>query len=278
MNRCLACFLALFCFLISLESQAQAYFHGSYTHHLRPLPVINGIMQRFNESANHSLSAINSFDGYQFGIGSYGWFTFMELNYGNLVARQQSRNTSQLLENAELVFNQATVNLNLGLRPFLERHFIIGTGICMGQTRVRYSFGGDYAVAVQPYVLSFQLFSGYAFKSRFLLKKERRPDYYYLIRIRAYYQFQQSVDMAPLERQLNGTSIVPGADFDEGLSSPGLQVSLIAPLMKGGKVVERGGSGAREQARRARQLKRYRRQRKRELRNLDWDSPSETED
>lgn len=265
--------LFLLFLLCSVQLSAQAYAHITYTQHLSPLPITNSIMQRFNDAANHSLEPIQSLGGYQVGFGSYGWYTLMELNYGNLVSRRQSRNPTQIRENAEVIVNQSTINLNLGLRPITNKHFVIGAGIHLGQTRIRYAFGGNYIESVKPYVMSAQLFTGYAFKSRFLLKKERRPDYYYLIRIRAYYQLQQTVDVQPLEQQLNGAQATPIDNYDENLSAPGLQVSIIAPFMKSGKVVDRGGSGAQEQAKRRRKLRRYRRERKRELRNLDWDSP-----
>lgn len=270
--------LLLITLLSTAQLHAQAYAHVTYTQHFSSTPTTNAIMQRFNNSANHSLEPIQNLGGYQFGFGSYGWYTLMELNYGNLVRSQQSRNPNQIRENAEVVINQSTINLNLGIRPIANRYFVVGAGIHLGQTRIRYAFGGDYIEAVKPYVMSAQLFMGYGFKTQFLLKKERRPDYYYVFRIRAYYQAQQVVDVSPLEQQLNGGPINPADDFDDNLSGPGIQVSLIAPFMKGGKVVERGGSGAREQSKRRRKIRRARRQRKRELRNLDWDSPASTEE
>ncbi|MCH2043633.1 MAG: hypothetical protein MK212_05785 [Saprospiraceae bacterium] len=220
------------------ESLGQLYVFGGYNHGFVQTPNINRSITSFNVNEDHSLKTIKSLNGYRFGFGSYGRTTLMEMSFGNLARNQRSSNPNQLKENAQVILNHMSVNLNLGFKPFSKQYFTAGIGLAMGQTRLRYSFGGDYQVSVNNYSISPEIFLDYALKIRFLLKKEDRKKMYYMIRVRPYYQFHFASDFSAFEEQFNNTTLTEGQDYSDHLGHIGFRVSLIVPITSAPKEIE----------------------------------------
>lgn len=222
--------ILLGCLAVSLVSHAQYYAFGGYSHGFVQLPSINRSIDNFNLSENHSLNPIRSMNGYRFGFGSYGKKSIIELGFSNIVRNQQSKNTSQLKSNAQVVLNYMSVSLNVGWKPFQKQYLTTGLGLTMGQMRLRYSFGGDYKTSVQTSGLSPEFFVDYALKIKFLLKKENRNKMFYLLRIRPYYQVHVRTDFKAFEEELNNPPAMENQDYSNHLSHFGFQATLIIPF------------------------------------------------
>lgn len=230
--------LILFLCIGTVDSFGQLYVFGGYNHGFVQVPNINRSITSFNTIEDHNLKTIKSLNGYRFGFGSYGRTTLMELSFGNISRNQRSTNPNQLKENAQVVLNHMSVNLNLGFKPFSQQYFTAGVGLSMGQTRLRYSFGGDYQVSVSTYGISPEVFVDYALKIRFLLKKEDRKKMFYMLRIRPYYQFHFTTDFKAFEEEFNNTTVAAGENFNDALGHVGFRVSLIVPITPAPKEIK----------------------------------------
>jgi hypothetical protein len=211
---------------------AQYFMFGGYNYAAIDMKGANTIVQEFNLRENHSIGALsNNFHGYRIGLGKYSRHTLMELGFGNLISSQKSSNPNQLKENAEVVVNWMSANGRFGIKPFPKEFFTFGIAMQLGAQRVRYSFGGDYKTPVNQYLIGAEFYLDYAFKIRFLLKKSQRTDFFYLFRIRPYYQLQRKVGLGNFETELNQTPNVAQNAIEDNLSHFGFSISIVVPFI-----------------------------------------------
>ncbi len=213
-------------------SWGQYYIFGGYNFAAIEMKGTNTIIETFNANENHQINAIkNNSHGYRLGIGKYSKNTIMELGFGNIVSAQSSKTPNQLRENAEIIANYMSASLRLGYKPFAKHYFTFGGAIYMGAARIRYSFGGDYQTPVLQYTIAPELYIDYAIRIKFLLKKSQRDDYFYLLRIRPYYQFHQFLPVGKLEADLNQIpNVIPDA-IEDKMSHFGFYVSIVIPFI-----------------------------------------------
>jgi len=224
--------LTTFCtiFLVSQQLVAQWFVGGGFAQNFKNMPTLNTIVQKFNDNESHTLGKFNNMSGYHFGIGNYSTFMFMELGMGNMIRVQKSHNPTQLKENALITTNFTSVSMLMGLRPIPNQYFVVGVGTHFGACRIRYSFGGNFQTPVLTYTIAPEFFVDYAFKVRFLLKKESRDKMYYMIRIHPYYQLQFPLDVTKVEKQLNGNTLIKGKELQDNWSNFGIRIGLYVPF------------------------------------------------
>ena len=211
---------------------AQYYMFGGYNYAAINMKGANSIVQEFNVRENHSIGTLsNNFHGYRVGMGKYSRHTLMELDFGNLIASQKSSNPNQLKESAEVVVNFMSASGRFGIKPFPKEFFTFGAAMQLGAQRIRYSFGGDYKTPVNQYLIGAEFYIDYAIKIRFLLKKSQRKDFFYLFRIRPYYQVQRKIGIGNFETQLNQTPNVAKNAIEDNLSHFGFNISIVVPFI-----------------------------------------------
>lgn len=214
-------------------SFGQYYMFGGYNFAAITLKGSNAIISAFNTRESHNIGSFaNNFHGYQVGAGKYSKYTMLELGFGNLVASQKSVNPNQLKETAEVVVNFMSVHAAFGVKPFPKEYFTFGVAMHLGAQRIRYSFGGDYETPVNKYTIAPAFFIEYAIKIKFLLKKSQQDKYFYLLRIRPYYQIHQYLEIGNFETQLNQTPNVAFDAIEDDFSHFGFTVSLVIPFMR----------------------------------------------
>lgn len=219
------------CFLIP-STYGQYYIFGGYNYGAITMEGSNVIIDAFNLREDHSIAPLtNNFHGYRVGVGKYSKYSVMELGFGNLVSNQKSTNPNQLKESAEVVVNYMSVTARAGVKPFPKHHFTFGAAMHLGAQRIRYSFGGDYQTPVNQYVIAPEFYIDYAIKVKFLLKKSQREKYYYLLRIRPYYQLHAYLETGSFERELNQTPNVPDNAIEDDMSHFGFNISIVIPFM-----------------------------------------------
>jgi len=206
--------------------------YGGYNFGLISMPGVDGIVETFNAAENHSIGSLsNSFHGYRVGVGKYSKFSVVELGFGNLISSKKSVNPNQLKESAEVVVNYMSAHARAGYKPFPKEFFTFGAALHLGAQRIRYSFGGDYQTPVTAYVIAPEFYLDYAIKIRFLLKKSQREKYFYLLRLRPYYQLHQKIGVGKFETDLNQTVGVDNNAIEDNMSHFGFTVSLVIPFI-----------------------------------------------
>jgi len=237
---CLAFFIS-----ISALSFAQFYAEGGYELSFLNQKETNRIISEFNDREGHNLPDFKTLSGYRFGFGKYGRFTNMEISFGNVFKKQQSKNPSILRENAEVIVNAFSFDASVAYRPLKSEFFSVGGALHFGQTRYRYSFGGDYRVPVAQYGIWAEIFGDIALKFRFLLKKESRDEQFYIFKIRPFYRLHNSYDLQQFQQDFNNDNAVNSGERMQSLSNFGLRISLVIPFLnqtekdyykKGGKL------------------------------------------
>lgn len=219
------------CFLLP-NTYGQYYIFGGYNYGAITMEGSNAIIDVFNARENHSIAPLmNNFHGYRVGAGKYSKYTVIELGFGNLVSSQKSNNPNQLKESAEVVVNYMSATARAGVKPFPKHYFTFGAAMHLGAQRIRYSFGGDYQTPVNKYVIAPEFYIDYAIKIKFLLKKSQREKYYYLLRIRPYYQLHAYLESGAFETQLNQTPNVPANAIEDDMSHFGFNISIVIPFM-----------------------------------------------
>lgn len=214
-------------------SFGQYYMFGGYNFAAITMQGSNAIISGFNTRESHNIGAFaNNFHGYRVGFGKYSKYTMVELGFGNLVASQKSVNPNQLKETAEVVINYMSAHASIGLKPFPKEYFTFGVGAHLGGQRIRYSFGGDYETPVNKYTIAAEFFIEYAIKIKFLLKKSQQDKYFYLLRIRPYYQIHQYLPVGNFETTLNQIPNVPEDSIEDDMSHFGFNVALVIPFMR----------------------------------------------
>jgi hypothetical protein len=210
----------------------QYYMYGGYNFGAITMKGANEIINVFNQRESHTIGSLtNNFHGFRVGVGKYSKHTIMELGFGNLVANQKSTNPNQLKESAEVEVNFMSVHARFGVKPFPKEFFTFGVAMHLGAQRIRYSFGGDYQTPIEEYVIAPEFYIEYAIKLRFLLKKSQREKYFYLLRIRPYYQLHQNVKIGNFETKLNETpNVLPNA-IEDNMSHFGFNISLVIPFI-----------------------------------------------
>lgn len=220
-----------YCFLLP-QSYGQYYIFGGYNYGAITMEGSNAVIDIFNARENHSIAPLaNNFHGYRVGVGKYSKYSILELGFGNLVSNQKSTNPNQLKESAEVVVNYMSVTARGGIKPFPKHHFTFGAAMHLGAQRIRYSFGGDYQTPVNKYVIAPEFYVDYAIKIKFLLKKSQRDQYYYLLRIRPYYQLHAYLESGRFEAELNQTPNVPANAIEDDMSHFGFNVSIVIPFI-----------------------------------------------
>ena len=220
----------LFCF-ISVAS-GQYYIFGGYNFAAINLKGSNQIISTFNSVENHSIASLqNNWHGYRVGAGRYTRHALIELAYGNLVNKQISLNPDQLKERAEVVVNYLSASARVGYKPFLRHHFTVGAALHLGGQRYRYSFGGNYETPIERYTIVPEVYLDYAIRLRFLLKKAQRGDYFYLLRLRPYYQFHPTEQIGSFAESINQTPPDQARVLEDNFSHFGFTVSLVIPFL-----------------------------------------------
>jgi len=218
--------------LAATPSWGQFYMFGGYNFGTINLKGTNAIVSTFNNRENHEINPLkNNFHGYRVGVGKYSPHSIIELGFGNIISRQKSVNPNQLKENAEVVANFMSVSARAGYKPFKKQFFTIGAALHLGAGRIRYSFGGDYETPVLKYVFASEVYIDYAIKIKFLLKKSQRDKYFYLLRIRPYYQFHQILEVGKLEEGLNQVPSVADNAIEDKMNHFGFTISIVIPFM-----------------------------------------------
>lgn len=211
----------------------QYYMFGGYNFAAITMKGSNSIVETFNLRENHQISAFsNNFHGYQAGLGKYSKYTVIELGFGNLISNQKSTNPKQLKESAEVIINYMSAYALFGIKPFPKEYFSFGVAVHLGAQRIRYSFGGDYQTPVNEYLIAPTFYIEYAIKIKFLLKKSQRDKYFYLLRIRPYYQLNQHLKVGNFETKLNQIPNVAPNAIEDNMSHFGFNVSLVIPFMR----------------------------------------------
>lgn len=224
-------FIISCCFIIP-SSFGQYYIFGGYNYGAITMKGANAVIETFNERENHSIAPLmNNFHGYRVGVGKYSKYSVMELGFGNLICNQKSTNPNQLKESAEVVVNYMSATARAGVKPFPKHHFTFGAAMHLGTQRIRYSFGGDYQTPVNKYVIAPEFYIDYAIRIKFLLKKSQREKYFYLLRIRPYYQLHSIIGIGNFESELNQTPNVASNAVEDNLSHFGFNVSIVIPFM-----------------------------------------------
>lgn len=219
------------CFLLS-NSYGQYYIFGGYNYGAISMEGSNAVIDAFNTRENHSIAPLaNNFHGYRVGAGKYSKYSVLELGFGNLVSSQKSTNPNQLKESAEVVVNYMSATARAGVKPFPKHYFTFGAAMHLGVQRIRYSFGGDYQTPVNKYVIAPEFYIDYAIKIKFLLKKSQRDKYYYLLRIRPYYQLHAYLESGNFETELNQTPNVSVDAIEDDMSHFGFNISVVIPFM-----------------------------------------------
>lgn len=219
------------CFLLP-STYGQYYIFGGYNYGAITMEGSNAVIESFNAREDHSIAPLmNNFHGYRVGAGKYSKYTVMELGFGNLVSNQKSSNPNQLKESAEVVVNYMSATARAGVKPFPKHYFTFGAAMHLGVQRIRYSFGGDYQTPVNNYVIAPEFYIDYAIKIKFLLKKSQRDKYYYLLRIRPYYQLHAYLKSGNFETELNQTPNVAVNAIEDDMSHFGFNISIGIPFM-----------------------------------------------
>lgn len=214
------------------QIQGQYYMFGGYNFGAINLEGTNTIIGTFNQNENHQIAPLkNNFHGYRFGIGNYGEYTLIEMGFGNLISSQKSNTPNQLKENAEVVANYMSVSARVGYKPFKKHYFTVGGAFHLGAERIRYSFGGDYQTPVLEYTIAPEVYLDYAIRIKFLLKKAQRDKYFYLLRIRPYYQFHQFLPVGQLETELNQVPNVSKSAIEDKMNHFGINISIVIPFI-----------------------------------------------
>jgi hypothetical protein len=222
----------LFLLLVTTQGWTQYYMFGGYNFGAVNLAGTNGIVSTFNSNENHQIAPLrNNFHGYRFGVGNYGDFTLVELGFGNLISSQKSTTPNQLKENAEVVSNFMSVSARAGYKPFKKHYFTVGGALHLGAERIRYSFGGDYQTPVLEYTFAAEVYMDYALRIKFLLKKSQRDKYFYLLRIRPYYQFHQALAVGTLEAELNQNPTITKRGIEDRMDHFGINISIVIPFI-----------------------------------------------
>lgn len=213
-------------------SLGQYYIFGGYNYGAITMKGANAIVDAFNIRENHSIAPFaNNFHGYRVGAGKYSKYAVAELGFGNLIANEKSSNPNQLKESAEVVINYMSVTGRAGVKPFPKHYFTIGAALHLGAQRIRYSFGGDYETPVNKYVIAPEFYLDYAFRIKFLLRKSQREKYFYLLRIRPYYQWHSIIGIGNFDTQLNQTPNVASNAIEDNMSHFGFNISLVIPFL-----------------------------------------------
>lgn len=222
----------IFCFFVIPSSFGQYYIFGGYNYGAINMEGSNAVIDAFNARESHTIGPLtNNFHGYRFGAGKYSKYTVLELGFGNLVSSQKSTNPNQLKESAEVVANYMSATARAGVKPFPKHYFTFGAAMHLGAQRIRYSFGGDYQTPVNKYVIAPEFYIDYAIKIKFLLKKSQRDKYYYLLRIRPYYQLHAYLESGNFEAELNQTPNVAMDAIEDDMSHFGFNVSIVIPFI-----------------------------------------------
>ncbi|BDS14821.1 hypothetical protein [Aureispira anguillae] len=224
-------FMMSCCFVIP-SSFGQYYIFGGYNYGAITMKGANVIINAFNERENHSIAPFaNNFHGYRVGAGKYSKYSVMELGFGNLISNQKSTNPNQLRENAEVIINYMSATARAGIKPFPKHHFTFGAAMHLGAQRIRYSFGGDYQTPVNKYVIAPEFYLDYAIRIKFLLKKSQREKYFYLLRIRPYYQLHSIIGIGNFEKELNQTPNITSNAIEDNMSHFGFNISIVIPFL-----------------------------------------------
>ena len=219
------------CFLLP-NTYGQYYIFGGYNYGAITMEGSNAVVDVFNTRENHTIGPLaNNFHGYRVGAGKYSKYSVLELGFGNLISNQKSTNPNQLKESAEVVVNYMSVTARGGVKPFPKHYFTLGAAMHLGVQRIRYSFGGDYQTPVNQYVIAPEFYIDYAIRIKFLLKKSQRDKYYYLLRIRPYYQLHAYLESGAFERELNQTPNVSANAIEDDMSHFGFNISIGIPFM-----------------------------------------------
>lgn len=206
----------------------QYYIYGGYNFGALQLDGTNNAVAEFNTAENHTLGLLqNNFHGFRVGAGRYVKHAVVELAYGNLIGQQSSFNPDQLKERAEVVVNYASVSARAGVKPFAKQFFTVGAALHLGAQRYRYSFGGDYQTPIDRYLIAPEVYLDYAIRLKFLLKKSQRDTYFYLLRIRPYYQWHSNRSVESFSQSLNQTPAL----VEDNMSHFGCTVSLVIPFI-----------------------------------------------
>lgn len=220
----------LFCYITVVSG--QYYIFGGYNFAAINLEGSNQIINTFNAAENHSVASLqNNWHGYRVGAGRYSRHALIELAYGNLVSQQVSINPNQLKERAEVVVNYLSASARVGYKPFIRQHFTVGAALHLGAQRYRYSFGGNYTTPIEQYVIVPEVYLDYAIRLKFLLKKAQRDNYFYLLRLRPYYQFHPTESASPFAQSLNQTPPDQARAIEDNFSHFGFTVSLVIPFL-----------------------------------------------
>ena len=196
------------CLLAMNSAKAQFFAQGGLDLAYSPFEKTNGIIETFNARENHSIPTLVIMPGYHFGIGKYSEFTRISIGFGTVAKKQTSKNPALLKETVEYAVNITSVDASLGIKPFKRQFHSFGASLHMGQVRHRYSFGGDYIIPISRYGIWGEFFADFAFKFRFLIKKEMREKNFYIFNIKPYYRLNQPVDLHNMERDFNESRYV----------------------------------------------------------------------
>lgn len=225
-------FLIIGCCCILPTCFGQYYIFGGYNYGAITMKGSNVIVDGFNARESHSIAPLtNNFHGYRVGAGKYSKHSVMELGFGNLISSQTSTNPNQLKESAEVVVNYMSATARAGVKPFKKHYFTIGAAMHLGAQRIRYSFGGDYQTPVNQYIIAPEFYIDYAIRIKFLLKKSQRDKYFYLLRIRPYYQLHSIIGVGKFESDLNQTPNVTSNAIEDNMSHFGFNISIVIPFM-----------------------------------------------
>ncbi len=187
---------------------------------------LNQVVNDFNFANEHSVSSFNTVPSYELGIVHYGKTTSVEVKWGGQGKRNSSKVPGNFIENATVAWRYHYLNLSFGVLPYKDTPLSLGAGVNFGKIRTRYSFGGDFLITDENFLISSDIFLDYTLKVRW--RRSRKP---YLFRIRPYYQFFfLSNDLKELEEGLNNTPDVLQNEIQENFSHFGIRFALMIPL------------------------------------------------
>lgn len=224
--------LVVFLFFFVQEGNCQFYMFGGYNYGAIKLENANKGIASFNTSENHQLSTFsNNFNGFRFGLGRYTKYNQVEFGIGNVSSRNKSFTPNQLRENAEVLANYLSVSARLGYKPLLRQFLTVGAAFHLGHYRLRYSFGGNYFTPISAYSIAPEIYCDFAFRFKFLLKRHKRNEEFYVFKIRPYYQYHLDFSSKNFSTSLNDTPAGSLASELDNFSHFGIQISIIVPFL-----------------------------------------------
>jgi len=179
------------CCFLLPNTYGQYYIFGGYNYGAITMEGSNAIIDIFNAREDHSIGPLAN--------------NFHGYRFG---AGKYSKYTVLELGFGNLVANQKSTNPNQ-LKESAE---------------VVVNYMSATALAPEFYI-------DYAIKIKFLLKKSQRDQYYYLLRLRPYYQLHAYLESGNFETELNETPNVAFNAIEDDLSHFGFNISIVIPFI-----------------------------------------------